>query len=58
MREKRWGSTAWAIYNTMTHWATHASATKSTAQKNIAAIQVARQDKVRQASKNLLTLAA
>ena len=55
---KALGSTAWAIYNTMTHWATHASATKSTAQKNIAAIQVARQDKVRQASKNLLTLAA
>jgi len=55
---KALGSTAWAIYNTMTHWATHANATKSTAQKNIAAIQVARQDKVRQASKNLLTLAA
>ena len=55
---KALGSTAWAIYNTMTHWATHADATKSTAQKNIAAIQVARQDKVRQASKNLLTLAA
>ena len=55
---KALGSTAQAIYNTMTHWATHADATKSTAQKNIAAIQVARQDKVRQASKNLLTLAA
>lgn len=55
---KALGSTAWAVYNTMTHWATHAEATKSTAQKNIAAIQVARQDKVRQASKNLLTLAA
>ena len=55
---KALGSTAWAIYNTMTHWATHADATKSTAQRNIAAIQVARQDKVRQASKNLLTLAA
>ena len=55
---KALGSTAWAVYNTMTHWATHADATKSTAQKNIAAIQVARQDKVRQASKNLLTLAA
>jgi hypothetical protein len=55
---KALGSTAWAIYNTMTQWATQADATKSTAQKNIAAIQVARQDKVRQASKNLLTLAA
>ena len=55
---KALGSTAWAVYNTMTHWATHAEASKSTAQKNIAAIQVARQDKVRQASKNLLTLAA
>ena len=52
------GSNAWAMYNTMTHWATHAEATKSTAQKNIAAIQVARQDKIRQAAKNSILLAA
>jgi|TARA_R110000744_G_scaffold30398_1_gene72009 hypothetical protein len=55
---KALGSTAWAVYNTMTHWATHASATKSTAQKNIAAIQVARQDKIRVAARNSLVLAA
>ena len=55
---KALGSTAWAMYNTMTHWATHADATKSTAQKNIAAIQVARQDKIRQAAKKSILLAA
>ena len=56
--KKTLGSNAWAMYNTMTHWATHAEATKSTAQKNIAAIQVARQDKIRQAAKNSILLAA
>jgi len=55
---KALGSTAWAMYNTMTHWATHAAATKSTAQKNIAAIQVARQDKIRVVAKDSLLLAA
>jgi len=44
----------WAVYNAMTHWATHEQATKSTAQKNIAAIQVARQDRIRKAVKNTL----
>jgi len=55
---KALGSTAWAMYNTMTHWATHAEATKSTAQKNIASIQVARQDKIRQVAKNSILLVA
>ena len=51
---KNLGSTMWAVYNAMTHWATHEQATKSTAQKNIAAIQVARQDRIRKAVKNTL----
>ena len=56
--KKTLGSNAWAMYNTMTHWATHAEATKSTAQKNIAAIQIARQDKIRKAANNSILLAA
>jgi hypothetical protein len=50
---KALGSNLWAVYNTVTHWATHTPATKSTAQKNIAAIKVKRQDTVRSVFKEL-----
>lgn len=50
---KALGSNLWAVYNTVTHWATHTPATKATAQKNIAAIKVKRQDTVRSVFKEL-----
>ena len=50
---KALGSNLWAVYNAVTHWATHTPATKSTAQKNIAAIKVKRQDTVRSVFKGL-----
>ena len=50
---KSLGSNLWAVYNTLTHWATHAPAGKKTAQHNIAAIKVRRQDKVREVFKGL-----
>ena len=50
---KALGSNLWAVYNAVTHWATHTPATKSTAQKNIAAIKVKRQDTVRSVFKEL-----
>jgi len=50
---KALGSNLWAVYNTLTHWATHAPAGKKTAQHNIAAIKVRRQDKVREVFKGL-----
>lgn len=50
---KALGSNLWAVYNTLTHWATHAPAGKKTAQRNIAAIKVRRQDKVREVFKGL-----
>ena len=51
--KKALGSNLWAVYNAVTHWATHTPATKSTAQKNIAAIKVKRQDTVRSVFKEL-----
>mgnify|MGYP003133249895 FL=1 len=51
--KKALGSNLWAVYNAVTHWATHTPATKSTAQKNIAAIKVKRQDTVRSVFKGL-----
>ena len=50
---KALGSNLWAVYNTLTHWATHAPAGKKTAQHNISAIKVRRQDKVREVFKGL-----
>ena len=50
---KSLGSNLWAVYNTLTHWATHAPAGKKTAQNNISAIKVRRQDKVREVFKGL-----
>jgi len=50
---KALGSNLWAVYNAVTHWATHTPATKSTAQKNIAAIKVKRQDTVRSVFKDM-----
>jgi len=50
---KSLGSNLWAVYNTLTHWATHAPAGKKTAQHNISAIKVRRQDKVREVFKGL-----
>jgi len=40
-------STAWALYNAMTEWATHGLPTKRTAMNNIASIKMDRLDKVR-----------
>ena len=54
--QKHLGSSEWAVFNAMTHWATHANATKKTAQGNIASIKVRRNERVREAAK--LRLAA
>ena len=45
------GQTEWAAFNAMTHWATHASASKKSAQPNIASIRLRRSDSVRAAAK-------
>jgi len=50
---KALGTNLWAVYNTITHWATHAPAGKITAQHNISAIKVRRQDKIREVFKGL-----
>ena len=54
--QKLLGSNEWAVFNAMTHWATHAKAAKKTAQGNIASIKVRRNEQVRTAAK--LRLAA
>lgn len=54
--QKHLGSNEWAAFNAMTHWATHANAAKKTAQGNISAIKVRRNEKVREAAR--LRLAA
>jgi hypothetical protein len=41
------GSTAWALYNAMTEWATHEVPTRKITQKNIASVKLDRLDKVR-----------
>jgi len=41
------GSTAWALYNAMTEWATHEVPTRKLSQKNFASIKMDRLDKVR-----------
>jgi len=40
-------STAWALYNAMTEWATHEVPTRKITQKNIASVKLDRLDKVR-----------
>jgi hypothetical protein len=45
---KHLGNNQWAVYNTLTHWATHAPAGKKTASANIEAIKVRRSEKVRE----------
>jgi len=54
--QRHLGSNEWAVFNAMTHWATHAKAVKKTAQGNISAIKVRRNERVRGAAK--LRLAA
>ena len=49
--QKHLGSNEWAVFNAMTHWATHAKAAKKTAQGNIASIKVRRNERVRDAAK-------
>jgi len=41
------GSTAWALYNAMTEWATHEVPTRKITQKNFASVKLDRLDKVR-----------
>ena len=52
--QKHLGSTHWAAYNALTHWSTHAPATKKTAQANILAIKVRREEAIRSAVKSCL----
>ena len=45
-------STAWALYNAMTEWATHQTPVKRNAIKNVASIKMDRLDKVRKTLNN------
>jgi len=45
--KKSLDSTAWALYNAMTEWATHEFPTRKLSQKNFASIKMDRLDKVR-----------
>ena len=45
-------STAWALYNAMTEWATHQTPVKKNAIKNVASIKMDRLDKVRKTLNN------
>ena len=45
--KKSLDSTAWALYNAMTEWATHEFPTRKLSQKNFASIKMNRLDKVR-----------
>ena len=47
LERKGLGTTAWALYNTMTNWATHAVPIKRTSINNVASIRVDRLEKVR-----------
>ena len=48
---KHLGNNQWAVYNTLTHWATHAPAGKKTATANIEAIKVRRSERVRETAR-------
>ena len=45
--KKSLDSTAWALYNALTEWATHEFPTRKLSQKNFASIKMDRLDKVR-----------
>jgi hypothetical protein len=45
------GRNEWAVYNTLTHWATHAPAGKKSATVNIEAIKVRRSERVRETAR-------
>tara|TARA_R110002049_G_scaffold250787_1_gene425156 strand:- start:505 stop:1473 length:969 start_codon:yes stop_codon:yes gene_type:complete len=49
---KRLGHNYWAVYNALTDWSTHASASRSSSSDNIASIQNDRQQVVRDAVKS------
>ena len=48
---KHLGQNEWAVFNTLTHWATHAPAGKKTATANIEAIKVRRSERVRETAR-------
>ena len=48
---KHLGQNEWAVYNTLTHWATHAPAGKKTASANIESIKVRRSERVRETAR-------
>ena len=50
--KKKLDATAWALYNTMTEWATHQTPTKRTSINNVASIRVDRLEKVRKTLNN------
>ena len=50
--KKNLGSTAWALYNSMTEWATHQPPIKRTSINNVASIRVDRLEKVRKTLNN------
>ena len=52
LERKGLGTTAWALYNTMTNWATHAVPIKRTSINNVASIRVDRLEKVRKTLNN------
>ena len=49
---KRLGHNYWAVYNALTDWSTHASASRSSSSANIASVQNDRQQVVRDAVKS------
>ena len=54
---KKLGRNEWAVYNTMTQWATHAQVSQKRSKKNVAAVKINRADKVREVSKSHLLAA-
>jgi len=51
---KELGSTLWAVYNSLTHWATHYDAYKESSQKNIEAIKNDRRTSIAKTADNVL----
>ena len=51
---KDMGSTLWAVYNSLTHWATHYDAYKESSQSNIEAIKNDRRTAISKTADNLL----
>jgi len=48
------GMNQWAIFNTMTHWSSHAGASRKSSEANIASIRVSRGEQVRKAARTRL----